>query len=470
MVRISGPRAIAVASQVVAADVCAPLEQLRQPTALRGDLQLNLDGALRSLPCDLFVWPTHRSYTRQPVVELHTLGSPPLLETVVAHLCAAGARLAEPGEFTLRAFLAGRIDLTQAEAVLGIIDARRADDLDAALVQLAGGLARPLHRLRDVLLQLLAELEAGLDFVEEDIEFVSREEIYRRLRSAGLVLRDIARQMESRHSGPIERQIVLVGRPNAGKSTLFNALIKKCGILDAEKRATDVAALVSPQSGTTRDYLAAAISLEGIRCELIDTAGFDEPGAVGAKTATETIMCSHYEASTELSDAAKSMAERRHKTATLRLFCIEADICATSNARAAFREAADYDFVVVTKCDLLQPNRFACIPWSDRCVATSGVSGEGLDDLCRTLRAALTSERTAQRGQAVAATAGRCRESIRLAGGAIDRAVEIASTGLGNELLAVELRTALDELGKVVGAIYTDDLLDRIFSTFCIGK
>ena len=101
------------------------------------------------MPCDLFLWPTDRSYTREPVAELHTIGSPPLLEALLAAVCRAGARLAEPGEFTLRAFLAGRLDLTQAEAVLGVIDARGSERLDAALAQLAGGLARPLHRLRD---------------------------------------------------------------------------------------------------------------------------------------------------------------------------------------------------------------------------------------------------------------------------------------------------------------------------------
>ena len=155
--------------------------------------------ALAILPCDLFLWPTSRSYTREPVAELHTIGSPPLLEVISAAVCKAGARLAEPGEFTLRAFLAGRLDLTQAEAVLGVIDARGSGDLDAALVQLAGGLARPLDRLRDELLQLLAELEAGLDFVDEDIEFISPAALHERLELAVQLLNEVAQQMDSRH-------------------------------------------------------------------------------------------------------------------------------------------------------------------------------------------------------------------------------------------------------------------------------
>ena len=134
-----------------------------------------------ALPTDLFLWPTSRSYTRQPLAEFHTFGSPPLLDALLQRVCAAGARLAQPGEFTLRAFLAGRIDLTQAEAVLGVVDAADRRQLDTALEQLAGGLSRPLHQLRDDLLNLLADLEAGLDFAEEDIRFVSGGELNRRL-------------------------------------------------------------------------------------------------------------------------------------------------------------------------------------------------------------------------------------------------------------------------------------------------
>ena len=182
-------------------------------------------GEEMSVPCDLFLWPTDRSYTREPVAELHTIGSPPLLQAALAAVCRAGARLAEPGEFTLRAFLAGRIDLTQAEAVLGVIDAARRNELDAALAQLAGGLARPLHQLRDDLLQLLAELEAGLDFVEEDIRFISQQEVARTAASGSELLEDVAKQMTSRLHGESFPQVALVGPPNAGKSSLFNAMV-----------------------------------------------------------------------------------------------------------------------------------------------------------------------------------------------------------------------------------------------------
>ena len=207
-----------------------------------------------------------RSYTGQPVVEIHTLGSPPLLEIVLRSICAAGARPAGPGEFTLRAFLAGRIDLTQAEAVLGVIDAGDRHELEIALGQLAGGLARPLHRLRNKLLDLLAQVEAGFDFADEDLAFITREELDRQLAEAESDAAAILRQVDSRHESSPGVRAVLVGRPNTGKSSLFNAL------------AGDRAALVSDHPGTTRDYLTAELDLDGVKCQLIDTAGTGNEG------------------------------------------------------------------------------------------------------------------------------------------------------------------------------------------------
>ncbi len=184
IVRISGPRSVECLTRCFTPDdATVDLHRLCLMARVPGSLRVDGDAQQAALvvPGDLLVWPGTRSYTRQPAAEFHTLGSPPLLSAAVEKLCRCGARAAEPGEFTLRAFLAGRIDLVEAEAVLGVIDAASAGDLDAALDQLAGGLSRPLHGLREQLLDVLAELEAGLDFAEEDIQFIGRAQLERRL-------------------------------------------------------------------------------------------------------------------------------------------------------------------------------------------------------------------------------------------------------------------------------------------------
>jgi tRNA modification GTPase len=222
---------------------------------------LRLPGLSAPLPADLLVWPAPRTYTGQDLVEIHIVSSPPLVEAVVTALLAQGARPAQAGEFTMRAFLSGKLDLTQAEAVLGVIAAETADDLRAALRQLAGGIGQPLRQLRDELLALLAEIEAGLDFAEEDLAFIAADELGRRLQQVRRRIEELGEQLDRRNVSGRPFRVVLAGAPNAGKSSLFNAL------------AGRPLALVSPEAGTTRDYLSARLTLDGAEIELIDTAG-----------------------------------------------------------------------------------------------------------------------------------------------------------------------------------------------------
>ncbi len=466
IIRVSGPAAVAIAARLFEALDRRPIDTIRYATALPGRLRIDVDASPRFLPCDLFLWPTSRSYTREPVAELHTIGSPPLLGSLVTAACHAGARLAEPGEFTLRAFLSGRLDLTQAEAVLGVIDARGDEDFDTALVQLAGGLAGPLHQLRSELLQLLAELEAGLDFVEEDIEFISATELQKRLESGEHILEGVAEQMAARYVVSDLMQVVLTGPPNVGKSSLFNSMVERFGCNAQSESAKPAPALVSSQRGTTRDYLAAAISVNGVQCELIDTAGIDdfsEPRSEKTSLPASSIDI-----------GAQTLATERRKGATIRVCCVEAQAEVNDFSLTDFESRvglAECDVIVLTKSDTL-PHNILRHEQSQRMpvVLTSSRTGQGLEELSAAFYKLLTCDNSAQHGQVVSATADRCRQSVRLAEKSLKRAIELVLCRGGNELVAVELCAALDQLGSVVGAVYTDDLLDRIFGTFCIGK
>ena len=264
MVRVTGPRAWAVAlgGFEEADPVASPTRAERRVGRLR------VEGLGRALPAAVSLWPGGRSYTGQPLAEIHAPGAPPLLGAILAGCLGRGARLAEPGEFTLRAFLSGRIDLTQSEAVLGVIDATSPAQLEEALRQLAGGLASPVRALRDRLADVLAHLEANLDFAEEpDVDPPGpRGARDRSLDEAADDVRALADQAPGPRSGPSGRpRVVLVGPPNAGKSRLFNALLG----LDR--------AIVSPVAGTTRDYLEAACEVRRpAHFDLVDTAGIEE--------------------------------------------------------------------------------------------------------------------------------------------------------------------------------------------------
>jgi tRNA modification GTPase len=432
-----------------------------------------LRGIVAKLPCELYLWPTARSYTGQPVAEFHTLGSMPLLESLLDTLCTAGARLAQPGEFTLRAFLAGRLDLTRAEAVLGVIDAADGRQLDVALAQLAGGLAGPLGRLRGDLLDLLAHLEAGFDFADEDLSFIAPEELAERLRRASSDVVRIARQMHARQETTGLVRVVLAGRPNAGKSSLFNALADRS------------AALVSAMPGTTRDYLTAELDFDGIRCLLIDTAGICIPHAPREVTEGPPFLkrselrdsqhpARHHAerdeyiapqpgAISEIDRAAQAAAAQQSRQAEVRLLCIDNTQPLNTWEQNELSGDSGCCIPVLTKTDA--PRKAEPVP---QAAETSSVTGAGLDELRKRIgqaaRAAVSST-----SDVVPGTAARCRESLHLAAQSLRRARRLAPSG-EEELIAAELRIALDALGKVVGAVYTDDVLDRIFSRFCVGK
>ncbi len=433
IVRVSGPETVR-ALEGVFRPGGGSLLAIERATVAAGEIVLEGGAAL---PCEVYLWLAGHSYTGQPVAEIHTLGSRPLLDAVLGQLCLRGARLAERGEFTLRAFLSGRLDLTQAEAVLGVIDAADGQQLDVALGQLAGGVGGPLNRLRDRLLDLLAHLEAGFDFADEDLPFITTEELQRQLEETREVVSRLAARMDGRGETRDLAQVALIGWPNTGKSSLFNALLGRRG------------ALVSDEPGTTRDYLTAELTLEGLACLLTDTAGV-EPAADGLAV--------------ELWEAAQSASAEQRHLAQVQLLCLDATRPMNAGERALVEEEAARRLVVWTKVDAAGEG-----PDCGTMLGTSSVTGEGMAALRRRLSEMLLSV-AAPEGDVVAGTAVRCRESLRRAGEFVAEALAIVEGGCAEELVAAEVRGALEELGKVVGAVYTDDVLDRVFSRFCVGK
>jgi tRNA modification GTPase len=462
IVRISGPSALDCMRACFQPSLGWPDKPVLSPRVLSGEIV-----PLR-LPCDAYVWPSRRSYTRQGAVELHIVGSPPLVAAVLRTVCQHGARLAQPGEFTLRAFLAGRLDLTQAEAVLGIIDARDRRSFEFALDQLAGGLSGPLGKLRCDLLDLVADLEAGLDFSEEHIEFVTAEEVARRLAAATIELESLAATLLSRSITAELPRVSLIGWPNTGKSSLFNALV-------GNERS-----LISARAGTTRDYVQATIAFRGAEWILVDTAGIemaDNQAASSSRFEEAAVKGSH---ATTIADAAQRMSKIQFQQADLRLMCLDATRPLNNWEQERLRQDPEA-MVVLTKCDRTVAHTFvsadppvgqtflsaSCKLSSLPAVRTSALSGAGLDELRQGIAARLSAESC---GYAVASTAARCRSSIEKALECLRTAAGLAEKRAGDELIAAETRLALDELGKVTGAVYTEDLLDRIFSRFCIGK
>ncbi|RUL83084.1 tRNA modification GTPase [Tautonia sociabilis] len=424
LVRLSGPRAIAIGLEVVRLDAGGPPPG-RRPWWSQG--RIDLEGT--PLPCSITLWPGPRTYTGQPMAELHTTGSPPLLRLVLGRCLDRGARLAEPGEFTLRAFLSGRIDLTRAEAVLAVIDSTTPAQVETALRQLAGGLAGPIDRLRDRLLDTLAHLEAGLDFVDEaDVDPLARRQLADALARDSAEVAALADRLRGRDLPSGRPRVVLVGPPNAGKSRLFNAL------------AGAELALVSPVAGTTRDYLSAPISCDGLPVELIDTAGLDD-------------------ADDPIEAQAQALRDAQEAGADLLLDCRPAD------APPLARPPQDHRprLVVWTKADL-SPD---AAPPEDA-LATSAESGLGLDRLRVAIADALR-RREAEHDPA-GLTSSRCRDGLARASAALGRAAEAIRLDSGDELVAVDLRDAVEELGRIIGAEIDDAILDRIFRRFCIGK
>jgi tRNA modification GTPase len=459
IVRISGPNALTVAEKIIRLRSRKPLGGISShtlhladvvfpPSSLVHDESLGdsarpgaeiIDEAL------VVFMKGPRSFTAEDVVEIHCHGSNIVLGLVCDSCLNAGARLAQPGEFTRRAFVNGRLDLSQAEAVLDTIRAKSEAGLKMAQRHLRGELGRQVGELRARLLRLLAELEAGIDFSEEDIAFVGREELVASLEETFC---EINRMLDTSERGGRLRdgaRVIIVGRPNVGKSSLLNSL------LGVDR------AIVTNIPGTTRDVIEESVVWDGFMVALVDTAGLRETD-----------------------DVVEQEGIKRTKSAIERgdviLYVVDAtEVYNGDLSWPVVAGGGGSSLVVMSKSDLVDDGQIGRLAnlvelrTGGKVIVTSVRTGAGLDMLRSAIRSCL-SPQTFEPNEGAVVTNVRHRHALERAGVAVQQALESVGNNAEPEFVVVDLRDAADALGEVTGAITSDEILNLIFSEFCIGK
>lgn len=435
IIRLSGPNALEIALKRFRAKEAVEERRLIYGSILSPD-------ATR-LDVVFLAWmPSPRSYTGEDVVELHCHGGPLLLREVLSSILSAGARAASPGEFTRRAFINGKLDLGQAEAVIDVIRAKTTLSLAAAKGRLEGGLSRKVSSLKAPLVCLLAHIEAELDFSEEEIEGLSSVAIRSQIEDAES---GVQRLLSTFAEGRALREgvkVLILGRPNAGKSSLLNVLLQ-------EERA-----IVTPVPGTTRDIIEEVVEIKGMPVRLMDTAGLrettDEVESIGVNLARA--RAGEAEIIIYVADLSAGFAEDIEILAGLDraktiVAANKADIASTrlEEARRAFEGFEVLPISALTEAGL---ERLKELIFEKACGGRNALE--------------------AASGELVSSV--RHRDCLVKCSEALERANGALSEGLPRELLASDIRAAIDALGEITGETTTEDILDVIFSSFCIGK
>jgi len=390
------------------------------------------------------------SYTTDDIVEISAHGSPVVLHHIVELALARGARLAEPGEFTMRAFLNGRIDLTQAEAVRDLIDSRTLYQAKIAAQQLEGALSHRLQPIKQKLVELIATLEAGIDFAEDDISVLPAAQILQRIAAVRRPLEELAASFSY---GKIVHEgltLAIVGRPNVGKSSLFNCLVER-------ERA-----IVTATPGTTRDLVTETVAIGGIPVKLVDTAGIrralDEAENIGIRKSMEALADA--DLVLVVLDSSQALADE------------DQQLLSQAGARAAI--------VVENKCDLIAhvgTPTLGCPAGQSSAdgnnvlarVRTSATTGEGIPTLRNEILRHVGGDAGAQ-AETGFLTNLRHQERVRESITALAAAKIAVENQVPHEMLLLDLYNALRPLDEITGATTSDDILNLIFSTFCIGK
>jgi tRNA modification GTPase len=430
IVRLSGPLATSIAEQLVNLRQTLEHGRVRLADVLDAapakDLSTGASPRIDEAVVTFFAAPN--SYTSDDLVEIAAHGSPVVLDLLLRRALALGARLAEPGEFTQRAFLTGRLDLTQAEAVRDLIEAQTLTQARQAASQMGGALSRRVAPVKQSLVELIALLEAGIDFGEDDVDVTPREEIARRL--DGLVP-PLVKLEASFSRGRVVHDgltLAIVGRPNVGKSSLFNRLVER-------ERA-----IVTATPGTTRDTVSERISLDGIPLELVDTAGLreahEEAEQMGIVRSREALA----DAALVLIvlDATQSLNDEERNL-----------LAAVNKSDLASAVAAQVDFNGVPA------------------VTTSALTGEGIPVLRERILALASGGAASEPGML---TSLRHHQAVTAALLAIQDAALANASKIPHEMILLDLYRALWALDSLTGQTTSDDIINLIFSTFCIGK
>ena len=444
IVRLSGSQAATIASQLVRLRHPGQFEHAHALLAdvldAAGDNPTRIDEALVTF----FAAP--RSYTAEDLIEIATHGSPVVLELLLRRALELGARLAEPGEFTQRAFLSGRLDLTQAEAVRDLIDAQTLTQARQAASQMGGALSHRAAPVKEALVELVALLEAGIDFAEDDLDVTPQQEISRRIAELTPPLAALEASFARGRIVHDGLTLAIVGRPNAGKSSLFNRLVERDR------------AIVTATPGTTRDLVTERISIGGIPIELVDTAGLregpraniDEVEQLGIRRSREALA----DAALVLIvlDATQPLNDEEHR------------LLAAVVGRPAI--------VAVNKSDLLEQHQKMGAPGlnfetGESSISTSALSGEGIAALREKILALATGGAASEPGML---TNLRQHQAVTTALAALADAATANAATIPHEMILLDLYRALWALDSLTGQTTPDDILNLIFSTFCIGK
>lgn len=386
-----------------------------------------------------------KTYTREDVVEIYAHSGYYILKKILEIVLLCGARPAEPGEFTLRAYLNGRIDLSQAEAIQEIVSAKTETALNLAINTLMGRLSEKVNLLKNELLEILVQIESAIDFPEEDIEIMEPEKLSKKIEER--ILPVIENLIKNYEEGRIYKEgisLVIAGKPNVGKSSLMNALLK-------EERA-----IVTPIPGTTRDFLEEEANIEGLPVKLIDTAGLRETEDLVERIGVER-------------------AKKKFKEADLILFMVDVSEKPSEEDYKIYQEIKEFPHLVLLNKIDIKPNYLEewnefISKWGvDETLEISVIEGTNLEILNKKIFEKITSEK----GVIVPEIVPNLRQKIALENAKsylLNTLAELSKPNPLPELVAVEIRAAISSLSEIIGEITTEDLLTQIFSTFCIGK